>query len=44
MLFVTHRISLAKQTDKIYILENSSIRDSGSLDELISNENYYVRG
>lgn len=44
LLLVTHRISLAKQTDKIYILQNGSIHDSGTHENLIANDNYYARG
>ena len=44
LLLITHRISLAKQTDKIYILQNGSIHDSGTHEKLISDDNYYAKG
>ncbi|MEX2601579.1 MAG: ATP-binding cassette domain-containing protein, partial [Balneolaceae bacterium] len=42
LLLVTHRITLARQTDKIYLLRDGTIQDSGSHEELIARENRYA--
>ncbi|HQH24753.1 MAG TPA: peptidase domain-containing ABC transporter [Bacteroidales bacterium] len=44
ILLVTHRISLIKKIcDRIYILEDRTIKESGTHYELISSENIYKR-
>lgn len=42
LLLVTHRITLARQTDRIYLLGDGAIQDSGSHEELIAGENRYA--
>jgi ATP-binding cassette subfamily B protein len=44
ILLVTHRINLIKRLcDRIYILENRTIRESGTHEELIAGDNIYRR-
>ncbi|MTG97706.1 MULTISPECIES: ABC transporter ATP-binding protein [Myroides] len=40
-LIVTHRISSAKNADKIIILENGKVIENGTHEELIAKEGYY---
>ncbi|OEJ99529.1 peptidase domain-containing ABC transporter [Roseivirga misakiensis] len=41
ILLVTHRITTAAKSDKIYILENNTISQSGSPSELLKNGNFF---
>ncbi len=41
ILLVTHRIQLAKHTNKIYLLENGTITVSGNHEQLIASDNLY---
>jgi ATP-binding cassette subfamily B protein len=41
IIFVTHRIQLARQTDQIYVIENKQVSASGTHDEIISNNRLY---
>ncbi|MFY0591394.1 peptidase domain-containing ABC transporter [Roseivirga sp.] len=41
ILLVTHRITTAAKADKIYILENNTISQSGSPLELLKNRNFF---
>jgi len=41
IIFVTHRIQLARQTDHIYVIENKQIYASGTHDEVICNNRLY---
>ncbi|MEQ8553653.1 MAG: hypothetical protein RIC06_20905 [Cyclobacteriaceae bacterium] len=41
ILLITHRLSLAKQSSKIYLLEEKTIRRSGGHEELIGKDNIY---
>ena len=40
-IIVSHRVSSAKNADKIIILENGTIKQEGSHEQLISTEGYY---
>jgi len=41
IILVTHRIKIARHSDRIYILENGKIHSSGDHDELMLSENLY---
>ena len=41
-LIIAHRLSTIKNSDYIYVLDNGSIFEEGSYDDLISNENSYL--
>ncbi|MFY0689949.1 MAG: peptidase domain-containing ABC transporter [Cyclobacteriaceae bacterium] len=41
VLMITHRISLASQSDTIFVLKNGAIEKSGQHQELLKNENDY---
>lgn len=43
IVMITHRVGLAKQGDRILILNNGSITDSGSHEELATGQNEYAR-
>lgn len=40
-LFITHDINIAKNTDKIFVLEKGSLRECGNHKELILQKGYY---
>ena len=40
-IIVSHRISAAKNADKIIVLDNGKIIESGNHDKLINTEGYY---
>ena len=44
ILVVTHRLGLAKQTDKIFILSEGKIAYSGTHEQLIKTDNDYSKG
>ena len=35
IIFVTHRVQLARQTDQIYVIENKQVSSSGTHHEVI---------
>ncbi len=41
VLFISHRLGFAKRADRILVFENGSIRESGTHQELISQEGVY---
>jgi ATP-binding cassette subfamily B protein len=41
VLMVTHRIKTASKSDRIYILENGTIQNSGTPNDLLKYENFY---
>jgi ATP-binding cassette subfamily B protein len=41
IIFVTHRVQLARQTDYIYVIENKQIASSGTHEEVIQNNQLY---
>jgi len=41
VIFVTHRVQLARQTDQIYVIENKQISASGTHEEVIINNQLY---
>jgi ATP-binding cassette subfamily B protein len=41
ILLVTHRIKTAQHCDRIYILENSTVAESGTPAELMGSQNYF---
>ncbi len=41
VIFVTHRVQLARQTDQIYVIENKQVSTSGTHDEVISANQLY---
>jgi ATP-binding cassette, subfamily C, bacteriocin exporter len=41
IIFVTHRPQLARHTDKIYVIENKTVSDSGTHDELLKTSRFY---
>ncbi|MFY9153853.1 MAG: peptidase domain-containing ABC transporter [Prolixibacteraceae bacterium] len=41
IIFVTHRVQLARQTDYIYVIENKQISASGKHEEVIQNNQLY---
>jgi ABC-type multidrug transport system fused ATPase/permease subunit len=41
IIFVTHRVQLARQTDYIYVIENKQVSASGSHAEVIRNNRLY---
>jgi len=41
VLMVTHRIKTASKSDRIYILENGTISDSGKPNDLLKYDNFY---
>lgn len=43
IILITHRIGLAKQTDRILILNSGTISDSGTHEELATGKNDYAR-
>ncbi|MEL7122519.1 MAG: peptidase domain-containing ABC transporter [Bacteroidota bacterium] len=43
IIFVTHRIQTAALADKIYLIENNTITDSGTHKELLNRDNFYTR-
>ncbi len=43
VLFISHRLSTTKGADKIYVLDNGIIAESGTHDELIKLEKIYYK-
>ncbi|MEY8736512.1 peptide cleavage/export ABC transporter [Lactobacillus sp. AN1001] len=43
IIFITHRLSIAKNTDKIFVLNNGFIVEQGSHDELLSKKGIYYK-
>ncbi|MDA3838271.1 MAG: ABC transporter ATP-binding protein [Candidatus Delongbacteria bacterium] len=43
VIIVAHRLSTVKNCDKIFVLENGTIKESGTHDELIDNESTYYQ-
>ncbi|MDO9614040.1 MAG: ATP-binding cassette domain-containing protein, partial [Bacteroidota bacterium] len=41
VIFVTHRVQLARQTDRIYVIENKQIAAAGTHDEVIRSNQLY---
>jgi len=41
VIFVTHRVQLARHTDYIYVIENKQIAASGTHEEVIENNRLY---
>lgn len=41
IIFVTHRVQLARQTDYIYVIENKQISASGTPDEVVTHNRLY---
>lgn len=43
VIFISHRLSTTRRADKIYVLENGEIMESGTHNELISKEGIYAK-
>lgn len=43
VIFISHRLSSARMVDRIYMMENGSIIESGSHDELMARKGAYAR-
>lgn len=41
VIFVTHRVQLARHTDYIYVIENKQIAASGTHEEVVLNNRLY---
>ncbi|WP_431606934.1 hypothetical protein [Ligilactobacillus salivarius] len=41
IIFIAHRLSIAKRTDNILVLDNGKIVEQGRHDELLVQEGYY---
>jgi len=42
VVFVTHRVQLARQTDYIYVIENKQIAACGTHEEILQNNRLYM--
>ncbi|VTS18661.1 peptide transport ATP-binding protein ComA [Streptococcus porcinus] len=42
IVFIVHRLGIAKRTDKIVVLDNGRIIEYGSHDELVRNNGFYA--
>lgn len=43
MIYITHRLGLTRNVDRIIVLENGVIVEDGKFDELMSLKGYYYR-
>lgn len=43
IIFIAHRLEIAKKTTKIAVMKNGEIVESGTHDELLSNKKYYAQ-
>ena len=41
-ILISHRVSTARHADRIFIIDNGHITESGTHDELIAHEGYYA--
>ena len=41
-ILISHRVSTARHADRIFIIDNGHITESGTHDELIVHEGYYA--
>lgn len=43
VIFISHRVGIAKQVDKVFVLKDGRLIESGTHDELLSIDNEYAR-
>ena len=42
ILFITHRLAVAKSTNKVYVLKNGKIVEAGTYEELTKKKKTYL--